>query len=345
MTLTKIGKYYHARVKTTDGKHKTISTHTTSKKEAEQVVSESGIEHLETAAKAGRLTREAIGLITTGKKLTVAKAIEKFIESLSRRQSPGHVYNTRQALNQWLAATPIGSLPPSAITDSHVDGWVNEDNPGVKAGRRRMRLSLIRSFCDYCSDMGWMIGNPAGRRRVTVDLGKLSHEQKETKAIEPFTAAELRKFTDYCKSEGHVFWQFAALVSWEIGLRLGDIASLEWDSFNTPGRAIVWTMKRDRRVSVPISDALSDVLAQIPVASEKYLFPNERALYSDLSRRANLSTYFKRYCSYAKIESGKTFHSIRHACVTRWSREGKSLEDIATDVGHASTKTTQGYIH
>ena len=139
------------------------------------------------------------------------------------------------------------------------------------------------------------------------------------------------------------FWQFAILISWEIGLRLGDICSLEWDCFTTPGRVTVWTDKRDRRISVPLSDELQQLITLIPLTSDQYLFPTER-VNIEQNKVAALSVFFKRLCEKVQI-TDKSFHCLRHGCITRWAKEGKSLESIGKDVGHANTKTTAGYVH
>ena len=48
------------------------------------------------------------------------------------------------------------------------------------------------------------------------------------------------------------FWRAACHLSLEYGLRLSDIAKLEWVSFLKPGKLIVWTDKHDRRIELPL---------------------------------------------------------------------------------------------
>ncbi len=344
-TLAKIGKYYHARVKTADGQSKTISTHSTNKDEATRIVAESGLDKLQVAAKAGRLTREAIGMISAGKKLTLPKAFLRFEESLLRRRSPKTAANTMTVLRCWERDMKLSSLPPSAITEKHIDDWINDPASENKAQTRRLSLSALRTFFDFCLDHGWIVsGNPAGRQRVAVDYRILSHAQKEVEEREPFSHLEAKRMVKYFADEGMVFWQFATQIAWEIGMRLGDICNLEWSCFAEAGRVVVWTEKRDRRISVPISDELSELLTMIPVGHERYLFPEQREIHTDAAKRATLSVYFKRYCERNGI-TDKSFHCLRHGCITRWDKEGKSLESIGKAVGHSNTKTTKGYVH
>ena len=342
MNLKKVGSVYHAQFRTAEGKTKSITTRCTDKVEAAKVARSAGIEQLESAAKAGRLTREAIGHITTGKKLTVTQAISKFDESLLRRRSPKTAANVMSILNAWASESKVENLPPSAVNESHVDKWVNNPESTLKAATRQINLSAIRTFFDFCQDHGWAVGNPAGRQRVSINMRLMSHEQKEIAERVPFTDMEIKAVLKQVRD--NPFWTFAVTISNEIGLRLGDVCQLEWQSFVKPGWAVVWTDKRDRRVEVPISDKIADLLIEIPISSAQYMFPEERKTVLDVKRRSYLSIQFKRHCARAGV-TGKSFHCLRHGCITRWASQGKSLETIAKDVGHLDTGTTKGYVH
>jgi integrase len=383
MNLTKRGGVYYASFRTAEGKRKTISTRCSDRTQALKVVKESGLSDLEAAAKAGRLTQQAIGHITTGKKLSIVSAIEKYANSISNRRSPRTVDNHLLTLTSWAEDMGVQQLPPAAITEEHIDPWINNPESKAKAATRRVDLSALRSFFDWCADRGYCVGNPAGRQRVAVNFSILSHEQKEPGTRDIFTELELKsirvhlasritaetalqkqlekqkekektvtgrkhlekKISESQQRQANLqFWQFAAHISNELGLRLGDIAQLEWACFSTPGRVVVWTDKRDRRISVPYSDALDDLLTAIPVSSEKYLFPEQRDMQIDPKRRAVLSKQFTRLLEAIGIK-GKSFHCFRHTRITRWRREGKSLEAIGEYVGHTNPETTKGYIH
>src|SRR4051794_36849762 len=75
MKLKKVGGVYHAQFKTAAGKRTQVTTRCSDRSEAERVVKEAGIKDMEMAAKAGRLSRQAIGHIVAGRKTTIAKEI------------------------------------------------------------------------------------------------------------------------------------------------------------------------------------------------------------------------------------------------------------------------------
>ena len=307
------------------------------------MVKESGLKDLELAAKAGRLSREAIGHIVTGKKLTVEKAVEKFLEWMeSVGRAPKHIKNIRNTVNMWMTDVPVGNLPPSAVTEKHINPWINNAKATTKVGTRNVKLSHLRELFEYCTVKGWSIGNPARLVRVRYDI--LSHEQKETTEKEVFTPMEVKRIATDCHKRGDLFWEFATRISEEIGLRLGDVCQLEWTCFKKPGHIIVWTDRRDRQIAVPVSEKILAMLEEIPSTSAQYLFPHQCEVIREVDKRTRLSMQYKRLCARLGMPS-KSFHNLRHTCITRWAKEGKSLESIGKDVGHAETGTTKGYVH
>lgn len=342
MKLIKIKKIWHARIRDASGHTRTVTTRCTDKGEAKKAAACVG--ELEAAGRSARLTAEVIGRITTGKKVTVEKAIAAFEQALLRRRSPKTASNIISTLHTWANAMKVLTQPPASVGMESVDKWINDAESSAKASTRRVNLSALRTFFDYCCDEGWMVGNPAGKQRVSIRMNLLSHAQKETTERLPFTELEVKRLLDHANKKGLVFWEFAVLISWEIGLRLGDICNLEFECFNQPRRAVVWTDKRDKRVSVPISRQLEELVTLVPLTSDKYLFPEQRELNLDPKRRAILSIQFKRIAERCDIKE-KSFHCLRHACITRWAKEGRSLESIGKDVGHANAGTTQAYVH
>lgn len=346
MTLTKKkGGVYYATIKTAAGQTKSITTRTTNQADARKVVKESGISDLEMAAKAGRLTTEAIGHITTGKKLTIIKAIalyEAWFKKLGK--SPRTVENNVSAVRNWAKDMKLESLPPAAINENHISPWINDEDSDAKAGTRNVLLAGFRSFFAFCCAKGWSVGDPS--HLVRVNLSLLDHAQKETTERVPITKQECKTLLHVTSADGRnasAFWHFAILMSWETGLRLGDICQLEWDCFKKPGKVIVWTDKRDARVAVPISEQLQEASSLIPVTDNQYLFPEQREMILDKNRRASLSVQFSRLCQANKID--KSFHCLRHAFATRMKEEGLSLEDIGVLMGHSGTDTTSDYVH
>jgi integrase len=369
MTLKKLAGVYHVGVPS-KGKNKYISTGSSNKDEAVKVVKESGVDRLAITAKAGRLTRKAIGQILTGKNLTCSKALEEYQQVKLRSKAPKTVANNVLVIRNWLKDQNLETTAPSAVTGAHIDKWINNPDSNWKRTVRQISLSSVRNFFDFMFDKGWIVENPA--KTVALDYSAMSHEQKEQTERLPFTEDEVKlllselrkdwrlaetgKHTLFKDSKTVLFWLVAVTIGKETGLRISDIAQLEWRSFSEPGKLVVWTDKTNQRVEHKISEAVQNVIAEIPVVDAEYLFPEECETARNVMLRAKLPVHFGRLCQRIGIE-GKSFHSLRHYKATNaYSKLDKddlakklaaslSLEQIAGLLGHANKKTTKGYVH
>lgn len=339
LTKDKVTGYWKVRIWTEHGP-RTLTTRCTNKDDASAVVSESGLKQAELSARAGQLTAEAISRILTGRKITLQGAMDCWLERLAcRGRSPRTVHNYRLFVQSF--ARDHARLMPSAVTEQHVNDWLNRKGNAQKAGSQAVRLTAMRSFLEYCQDKGWCAGNAANLVEVNYTL--LSHEQKEPKQRMPFTDEEVARLLE--RAEDSTFWYAAILIGRHIGLRLGDIASLEWSCFQKPGRIIVWTDKHDRRIDLPLEpDQLVAEISTLPKLSTVYLFPEQREIAQDVARRSALSTQFTRLCEKVGIE-GKSFHNLRHAYATACQQAGQPLWYISQSLGHARQSTTMGYLH
>jgi integrase len=243
--LKKIAGVYHARLNA-KGQTKWVSTGCDNKPEAQAVLDESGVERLNIVAKAGRLTAKSIGQILTGKNLTCAKALEKYAKLMAVSKSPKTVSNNILVVGNWMKEAKIETIPPSSVTAHHIDRWINNQALDWKRSTRQVALGSVRTFFEFCSSQGWIVADPS--RQVALDYDCMTHEQKEATEKNPFTEDEVKllvkaltadlKLCETGKQElfrepHHVlFWLFAVRLSAETGLRLSDIAQLEWRSLS-----------------------------------------------------------------------------------------------------------------
>ena len=406
MRLHKARGIYHAQYTGPDGKTKSVTTKCRDKEEAKRVIKTAGFTSLETAAKAARFKNTVISQLTTGRKVTMDTAIagyHKVMQIKGRKQKT--IHNNLTTLNAWLRDIGMDKSSPLALTAEHVDMWINDKRSPVSAGTRTVNLATIRSFLDFLCDKGWLAGNPANL--VSVKLDHLSHEQKEPAEREAFTTQEIKRLLGFIKAEWDEavnelaklppyktmpphelklqeridnmrFWDFAVRLSHETGLRLGDICGLEWRCFEKPNLITVWMGKTGKRLEIPVSDALLDLVANIPVTSEQYVFPAERAINRDPKLRSLLSVRFRRLCIAAGVKvsesvikvkkNGKvvdkviqktstSFHCLRHTlasstyskadknALAKQLAENLTLGQIQQLLGHASIKTSRGYVH
>lgn len=352
----KAGRHYAVVLKTDSG-WKTISTGTDNLEEAKSFLRSAYVRELETAGRVTKLTQEVISVITSGKKITVDYAVESWKRWLEFNTGSDKTRsNLHSLIAQWMAFSKVSGRMMNSITNEDLQPWINA-NDGTKKGTRKLRLSAIRNLFKFCSANGWCIGNPS--MLCFVDMSKLSHDQMETKEVEPFTNMEVLQLLAYIGNEIDYikrvqfydqrkvnrlrFWRSAVKIAWATGLRLGDICGLEWASLRD-GRLTVWTDKTDTRVNfTEIDDMLSEAVADIPKNQGQYAFPEQRAMQTDPERRAILSTDFKRIAAAAGIK--KSFHALRHSFITRKLAEGETPKEVSKMVGHRSEETQKIYDH
>lgn len=372
---------YVAKVQTAHNRTKRFKTGATNKDDAKVIVEQAGLRKLENAAKAGILTNQVIGHILAGGSLKLNEAVERWLAwavSIGRSASIRNAY--RLEMGAFLRMCKLNNEVPAAITTEHISSFVNAED-GVKYNTRRNRLSVINSFFEFASANGWIMGNPS--KLCKVIMNKLTHEQKETGVRHPFNDEEINRVASFCademtvamkelgqlneafrsqtdgnknRTEGgrvveyqrnkflvNLFWRTAVLMSRYVGLRLGDICLLEWESIKEPGRITVWTRKTHKRVSLILHPILADAISRVPQNKTKYVFPEQAEERLNTKRRAKLSVDFARLCNMLAIE-GKSFHDIRARYIQVCVQEGIPLEQIAKNVGHSDTATTIRYL-
>lgn len=315
-----------------------INLRTTSKVEAERLAKEAKLEQIEFAAKARLLSAEAVQRLSAGGRVTGAKALDTWRSvAQANAMSPTTLDSYQAHIGRFLANAKLRDKPISNATFHMVDEFVNADD-GAAAGTRRMRQHSLDNFFRVCSAHGYVLGNPADC--VKVKMHKLTFSQKEPKERVPFTDLELdvlhKEVTDG-------FWRTAILLAEFYGLRLSDVAQLEWDCLSKPDRLVIWTDKRDRRLDLPLHPEVKMLLESLP-RQGTYVFPYHAELARDMKRRAGLSVQFSRLLDRLGIK-GKSFHCLRHTFATKRAAMGDSVDEIRRKMGHSATVTTQTYIH
>ena len=293
-------------------------------------------EAIEQAAKARLLAVDGVNRALTGGVERIDDAALSWGYEIEGMISERTANNYRCFVNKFIRDTGLNGKPLSAASRAIVSGWVNNPAAGRKAGSRQVMLAALKHFFTYCQSTGLVTGDPT--RMVKVDRGILTHRQNEPSSRSPFTEAEIEHILQ--ATEG--FWRAAVIIGLETGLRLGDVARIEWACFETePGHVVVWTDKRDQRVCLPVSLRLRELLAELPKEDERYLFPvqAEKARVN----AAVLSQEFAKVVINPLGMNGKSFHCLRHTFAHRWKDMGKTVDEIRMALGHAHEATTLVY--
>ncbi len=320
-----------------------------------------------------RTERAVIAAFISPHKTTFAQALEEWVENLSQKRSPNTVHDYTLVVKRWLTLRKLHDEPPSAGTEADVSAFIN-DHTEVKAATRRLRLSVLCMFFDWLAAKGYAMGNPA-RAVGSIDMRRLTHEQKEPKRKVPFTLEEIQKILAYCddriayehsqyekvKTEGVKtgydnlqridqlrFWKAAVVIGRQTGLRLSDVSKLEWASVSVSS-LVVWTRKRDTRVELPMCEELRTAIYEFcphPAAAQSpHVFPEQCIKPIDV-----LSSQFAYILKGAGI-TGKSFHCLRSTCaidfkerlIAAGKSEVEAVEIVAKLLGHSNSTTTKDH--
>lgn len=348
-----------------------------SERDIRRHVKESKIEDVVALGKRGALTDKVMSQFLRGtpKRMTLEGVRSEWIGWMEKvGKAPRSVETCVQNFDRWVKSHKLAKKSPMEITFDDIYPFVNPQGSSLKEKSRSIRLFAIRTLYEYLLANNYCAGNPAAIVKVRKDL--MGHREKEVKRIEAFTSAEYRKLIKHFDKEiAHIeklfrdekrdprihkpetklrwmrFFRFATIISWEIGLRLGDICQLEWICFASGSEVVVHTDKRDTRIAVPMSEAMTEALGQVAPEDMDYLFPEQRDLILS-PNRSRPSEYFRKELKACGIE-GKTFHALRHTCIRRMKRDLENAEDLSADeilrkigrvVAHANPQTTKGYL-
>lgn len=315
-----------------------ISLRTKDLTEAKLLAKTANYEELEHAAKARLLTAEAFARISSGGRITNEKALGLMLDWMRRvGTSPITRERYETYCRKFFNENSLMKRSPVSITADMCDAFVNTSDD-VKYATRRARHAALQTYFQVLLAKGLVVGNPSAE--VRVHRHTLTHEQKETEKKPPFTNAELKQL----KAVEDPFWKAGAVLGDTYGLRISDVAQLEWAVFAKPGKVIVWTDKRDRRIELELTPEVERLMASLPKSDTRWVFPEWAEVSRDPKGRSKTSTYFKRLLTKLGIE-GKSFHSFRAGFATRHHAEGTPIDDIREKMGHVHAETTKGYIH
>ncbi len=324
------------------GRRRWVTTGARTLEAARKVVAESGVDRLVLLANAGALTSEAVSIVTAGRRVTCDELLAGWAQEAAGRWSDGTLRNYRTSLVAFLDHADAHSKPLSDVTRDTLHRFVNKGL--LKLTARRGRMAAVKSFYRYARAHNYVLENLADT--IFVQRRNMRVDQLESIGAFPLTEEEYRQImqADFVSE----FWKAVTAIAYWTGLRFVDCVCLEWASI-TPDFLIVWTKKRGKRVALPLDDPLigggelRKIIGDIAETDPVFVFPAERAIYLS-PKRSLFPMQFQAILRRLGI-TWKSFHSTRHAAISRMARAGSSLESIGRLVGHGSTEQTAAYVH
>ena len=337
------------------------STKTTDKKLAQKLADE--WEQLEKLARKGRLTeshcRKVIAQMyerTVGEPLhfcTAREHLAEWTESKKNETELRTYWKYRQIVDEFL--THIGVKADRLlreITPIDIRSWRDAlKRKGLAAPTVNDAIKTLRMPFKAAHDAGYIEVNPCTKNSVRPVKDEARNVEKDV-----FAADQLAELISAAPSED---WKGAILCGYYTGLRLRDVADLQWNAINWKEQKIIVTTRKTRKdVTVPIHPQFASWLQEQTLGIGKApVFPTLSGKSG--SGKSGLSMAFKRIMDRAGIkgrllreasgagrsQSSLSFHSLRHSFNSAMANAGVSSELRQKLTGHASAKMNEQYTH
>ena len=340
----------------TGGRQFLKSTGTSDRREAESILGD--FEALATAKKRGRLTRELYESLSgsTAPKVTLRAAIERWLKECQATSAASTLRSYSAIAGELASHLKADSKKPllAEISAAEVKEFLAHKMARTSAATANYSRKVLRVF------FRWAVGEELIRENPLT--GKGFKVRKPSKRRRPFTIAELG---DLLRVAPDQFWRYMVLAGFYSGLRLGDLATMQWRSVDLEADILkVRTGKTDTEVSVPIHPALKAVLASRKadcgdVEPDGYLWPEA----ADQYRRRGAAILSGSFRSGVLTPAGLvgprsrkggtrggsreasevSFHSLRHSFVTFLKAGGGSQSAAKALAGHSSDMVSDAY--
>jgi integrase len=337
------------------------STKTTDRKLAQRLADE--WEQLEKLAGKGRLTeshcRKVIAQMyerTVGEPLhfkTAREHLAEWVESKKNETEPRTYWKYRQIVYEFLSHVGVkADRLLREITPTDIRSWRDAlKRKGLAAPTVNDAVKTLRMPFKAAHDAGYIEINPCTKNSVSPVKDEARNVEKDV-----FTPEQLAALLDAAPNED---WKGAILCGYYTGLRLRDIADLEWNAINWKEQKITVTTRKTRKdVIVPTHPEFCAWLhRQTRGIGKAPVFPTLASKSG--AGKSGLSMQFKRIMERAKIkgrllrdatgagrsQSSLSFHSLRHSFNSAMANAGVSLELRQKVAGHLSAETNKTYTH
>src|SRR5438874_1001775 len=344
-----------------DGRRLKKSTKTTDKELAKKLAAE--WDQAGKLGRAGRLTeshcRKVIAEMyehTIGEPLhfrTAREYLTEWVESKKNETELRAYLKYHQIVHEFLAHVGVkADRLLREITPADIRSWRDAlKRKGLSAPTVNHAIKILRMPFKGAHDAGYIDINPNTKNTVRPLRDEARNVSKDV-----FTPEQVAALIDAASGED---WKGAILCGYYTGLRLRDIADLEWSTINQQLRTITVTTRKTRKdVTVPIHPQFALWLRkQTRGIGKAPVFPTLAGKAG--SGKSGLSMAFKRIMEHAEIkgrllreangegrsQSSLSFHSLRHGFVSAMANAGVAQELRHKLTGHASAEMNAQYTH
>lgn len=288
------------------------------------------------------------------------QAIKSFLEhgesvrKLSARTLKAYEIDLNQFQAQ-LQLTDVGQVTPEAVA-----GYVTElsSNGEYRDSSIRRKVAALKIFFRYLEESGHVDRSPAAKLRIRKPVRQRKPEILEPDEIRnllngPKEEIVLRS-TRREKSKGAENRYFCAVrdnvileLLFATGIRIGELVTLNVDSWNDEERVLQIVGRGDRTREIPITseEVVRDLKVYLDLRKRRPA-DTDAMFLGRLDTRLtiySIENIFKKYAKRAGIERHVTPHTLRHTMAALLVSSGKDVHEVKEMLGHASVLSTQVY--
>jgi integrase len=284
---------------------------------------------------------------------TAREYLTEWIESKKNETELRAYLKYRQIVDEFLAHVGVkADRLLREITPADVRSWRDAlKRKGLSVPTVNHAIKILRMPFKAAHDAGYIDINPNTKNTVRPLKDEARNVSKDV-----FTPEQVTALTEIAPSED---WKGAILCGYYTGLRLRDIADLQWSAINEPLDTLTVTMRKTGSdVTIPIHSQFGAWLRkQTRGIGKAPVFPTLAGKAG--GGKSGLSMAFKRIMERGKIkgrllrdstgegrsQSSLSFHSLRHSFNSALANAGVSQEIRQKLTGHSSAEMNKIYTH
>ena len=204
--------------------------------------------------------------------------------------------------------------------------------------------SAMRSFFQYLFYADILQENYA----KTIPLVARWSKSSVPKSLPNDSIQEVLKKSDVSTKIGRRDYAILLLLA-RLGLRAGEVVSLELDSIDWENGCVTVKGKTGIRPRLPLPDDVGRAIVDYmlngrPITDDRKIFLRDRAPYRGFSTSSAISSLVCRALKRANVVTVRTgAHLFRHSLACEMLRQGSSLGEIGDILGHHSPESTAIY--
>lgn len=213
----------------------------------------------------------------------------------------------------------------------------------LKPASIALRLSCLRSFCQFLVKRGQLAANPAKL---------ISAPKAEKRLPKNLDIDEVQSLLDKYNPEDDLAVRDNAMMElmYAAGLRLSELAGINIPDLDRSSLTLRVTGKGDKQRIVPITKLSLDKIDSWLVCRARIMNQVEdTALFVSKQKKRISARYIRERMKQAGIKSGLTNHvhphKLRHSFATHMLEGSQDLRAVQELLGHKNLSTTQIYTH